>query len=244
MKGILKLAPLFRVFRGQVEASEIPLETSVRTLARASDLVITKIRWLLPSQAQEAPDAEDEEMGDVAAEVGATYLPVMEPWELSKATDYMKMLLGDSARKYPRGATSLMSAPTTVITSIDPRELRDAMRLVVAKSEPVRRTLVIPKWNFVAHLRRVWSEVKRLAGKGAILRFSRFLGRDKKEAIQNFLAFLELIKRRRLFARQTGPFGEIVFGTDRESVLSIDHTDYAADPPDSTDYSEEEGREE
>jgi len=238
MKGILRLAPLFRIFRGQVEASEIPLETSVRTLAKASDLVVAKIRWLLPSQTQEAPDMEDEGMGDVSGEVGATYVPAMEPGELAKATDYMKMLLGDSARKYPRGATSLMSAPTTVITSIDARELRAAMRLVVAKSEPIRRTLVIPKWNFVAHLRSFWSEVRRLAGKGALLRFSRFLGRDKKEAIQNFLAFLELIKRRRLFARQTGPFGEIVFGTYRESVLSSDHTDF------STDYSEEEGREE
>ena len=231
MKGILKLAPLFRIFRGQVESSELSLETSVKTLARASDLVVMKIRWLLPSLTQEDPAAQDEELGDITGMVGATYVPAMEPWELSEARDSIRDLLGKSARKYPRGAASLMGSPKTIVVSVDPRELRDAMRLVVAKSEPVRRTLVIPKWNFVAHLRSFWSEVRRLAGKGALLNFSRFLGRNKTEAIQNFLAFLELIKRRRVFARQTGPFGEIVFGTDRDRVADENYTD-------------EEGREE
>lgn len=225
MKGILKLAPLFRIFRGQVEASELPLEKSVKTLAQASDLVVTKIRWLLPSQVKEDPALEDEELGDITGMVSATYVPAMEPWELHEATENLKALLGDAARRYPRGATSLMGAPTTIVTSVDPRELREAMRLVAAKSEPVRRTLVIPKWNFVAHLRSFWSEVRRLAGKGVLLSFSRFLGKDKKEAIQNFLAFLELIKRRRVFARQTGPFGEIVFGTDQDRVSSLNYTE-------------------
>jgi chromatin segregation and condensation protein Rec8/ScpA/Scc1 (kleisin family) len=230
MKGILKLAPLFRIFRGQVEASELPLEKSVKTLAVASNLVVTKIRWLLPSKTQENPAYEDEEPADITGMVGATYVPAMEPWELQASTEQVEALLGDSARRYPRGATSLMGAPTTIVTSIDLRELREAMRLVAAKSEPVRRTLVIPKWNFVAHLRSFWSEVRRLAGKGVLLSFSRFLGKDKKEAIQNFLAFLELIKRRRVFARQTGPFGEIVFGTDQDRVSAMSHA-------------EEEGRE-
>jgi chromatin segregation and condensation protein Rec8/ScpA/Scc1 (kleisin family) len=224
MKGILKLAPLFRIFRGQVESSEISLETSAKTLASASNLVVMKIRWLLPSQTQEDP-IEDEEPGDITGMVGATYVSVMEPWELSLAKSSLADLLGKGVRKYPRGATSLMGPPKTVVVTVDPRELREAMRMVIAKSEPVRRTLVIPKWNFVAHVRSFWSEIRRLSGKGVLLRFSRFLGGDKREAIQNFLAFLELIRRRRVFARQTGPFSEIVFGTDRESVSGETYID-------------------
>lgn len=224
MKGILKLAPLFRVFRGQVESSEISLEASAKTLAGASNLVVMKIRWLLPGQTREDV-GDEEEPGDITGMVGATYVPAMEPWELSEAKEALADLFGKGTRKYPRGATSLMGPPKTVVVTVNPRDLREAMRMVIAKSEPVRRTLVIPKWNFVAHVRSFWSEIRRLSGKGVLLRFSRFLGGDKKEAIQNFLAFLELIRRRRVFARQTGPFSEIVFGTDRESVSGETYTD-------------------
>jgi chromatin segregation and condensation protein Rec8/ScpA/Scc1 (kleisin family) len=38
------------------------------------------------------------------------------------------------------------------------------------------------------------------------------------ESILNFLAFLELIKRRRLYARQRSLFGEIVFSTDKNRI--------------------------
>ena len=220
MKGILKLAPLFRIFRGQVEASELPLE-NVKTLAQASDLVVTKIRWLLPSQVKEDPALEDEELGDITGMVSATYVPAMEPWELHEATENLKALLGDAARRYPRGATSLMGAPTTIVTSVDPRELREAMRLVAAKSEPVRRNPRHPEVEFRRPSAQLLERGQASGGKACFSASLDFLGKDKKEAIQNFLAFLELIKRRRVFARQTGPFGEIVFGTDQDRVLSL-----------------------
>jgi chromatin segregation and condensation protein Rec8/ScpA/Scc1 (kleisin family) len=39
------------------------------------------------------------------------------------------------------------------------------------------------------------------------------------EAILNFLAFLELVRRRRLYARQRSLFGEILFSPDRREIV-------------------------
>lgn len=62
---ILRLAPIVRRLREQVEAGAIPLEESVRDLSIASELVLFKVRWLLPVPETEG-DVEEEETLEAA----------------------------------------------------------------------------------------------------------------------------------------------------------------------------------
>jgi chromatin segregation and condensation protein Rec8/ScpA/Scc1 (kleisin family) len=120
---------------------------------------------------------------------------------------------------FPRGyAPAYEGGRRLEIVNLDPSDLKAAMLLVDTRNDGASRTYVVSRWSFVTHLRDFWREVRRLTSKGAILRFSRFLGQTRQEAIMNFLAFLELVKRRRLFARQKALFGDIEFSTTKEVV--------------------------
>ena len=216
---ILQLAPLVRHFREQVEASEIPFEESMRTLFYASDLVLFKVRWLLPNA--EIAEEEEEEIvvvDEPSLEAATVELP-MEPYELVNAAALVTEAIRRGSAKFPRGfAPSFKDERRMVVTSIDPQEVRKALLNAEIRTGHRTRGVVLPRWNFVTHLRAFWSEVRRLTASGAVLRFSRFLGKTKMESILNFLAFLELIKRRRLYARQRSLFGEIVFSTDKNRI--------------------------
>jgi len=219
LANILQLAPLFKRFRLMVETGEIPLEDSVRTLAYASELVVLKLRWLLPNTRQEDESSEEGALAGADELIGATASPVMEPWEVAAAVRAVEDRMKAFALMIPRGyAPSYEGGRRLEIVNIDPSGVRDAMLLVERRNDGASRTYVVSRWSFVTHLRDFWREVRRLTSKGAIIRFSRFLGKTRQEAILNFLAFLELVRRRRLFARQTALFGDIEFSTTRESV--------------------------
>jgi len=216
--NVLQLAPLFRRFRLRVEKAEVSLEESVKTLSYASELVLLKVRWLLPNAKGE--EAAEEEVLDEAAElVGATADAFMEPWEVAAALRAVDDRMRASALMFPRGtAPSYEGGRRLEIVRIDPGDIREAMRGVERRIGSRDRTLVVPRWSFVTHMRDFWREIRSLAAKGVVVRFSRFLGKTKEEAIVNFLAFLELVKRRRLFARQKDLFGDIELSTTRDSM--------------------------
>lgn len=218
--NILPLSPLFRRFRQKVESGEIPLEESVRTLAYASELVVLKLRWLLP--ATRLPGEQEEEAEEIipdGALIAATATPPMERWEVDAAARAIAESMRGASRMFARGHTpTYEGGRKLVVVSIDPEDLRKALIAAERRTGSAHRVLVVPRFNFVAHLRSFWQEVRRLTARGAVLRFSRFLGKTKQEAILNFLAFLELVKRRRLYARQKEVFGEIEFGTTPETV--------------------------
>lgn len=217
---ILRLAPIVRRLREQVEASAIPLEESVRDLSIASELVLFKVRWLLPVPETEGDVEEEETLEAALPNDAATALPVMEPWEIEKASMWLREAMLRNGMRFTRGsALPLGDRRRVEVSGIDPEALRDAMLAVTAREEPRRPRIVLPRWNFVSHLRVFWREVRRMASRGGILRFSRFLGKTKSQAIMNFLAFLELVRRRRLFARQLSLFGEIIFSPDRKDIL-------------------------
>lgn len=223
IESILRLTPLFRRLRERVETNEIPLEDSVKALAYASELVVMKLRWLLPSaqlaaeDAGEGPEGEGlggDGFGGAEDLTGATAVPFMESWEVLAAVTAIQERMRASARKLPRGDAPVFEGGRRLeVVKIEPTDLRDAMLAALRRSGAVTRTYVVSRWSFVTHLRDFWREVRRLTAKGAVLRFSRFLGKSKQEAILNFLAFLELVKRRRLFARQKSLFGDIEFTT-------------------------------
>lgn len=216
---ILQLAPLVRRFREQVENDEVPLEESVRTLSYASELVLFKVRWLLPNAQSEPLDIEDEIVEVASSLEAATMSLLMDPWEVEKAVASVSAAMRTGSSKFPRGHTpSFKDERRVMVSSIDPRAVRAAFLAAEMRTGPHDRAILLPRWSFVTHLRDFWQEVRHLASKGVVLRFSRFLGQSKMDAILNFLAFLELIKRRRLYARQRSLFGEIVFSTDRERI--------------------------
>jgi len=219
--SVLKISPLIRRFREKVESDELPLEESVKTLSQASELVLMKLRWLLPATKlpEETPQETEEIIPAGDDLVAATTALVMEPWELTAAVGAVEASMRNAARMFPKGHTpSFEGGRRLVVGDIDPLVLRRSLLTAQRRTGPTAKVLVVPRFSFVAHLRDFWREVRRLTAKGAILRFSRFLGKTKQEAILNFLAFLELVKRRRLFARQRELFGDIEFGTRRETV--------------------------
>lgn len=214
---ILQLAPLVRRFREQIEAKEVPFEDSMKTLSYASELVLFKVRWLLPNA--EVEDARDEVVEEESSLEAATLSPVMDSMDVGRATALLAEAMRGAAAAFPRGfAASLRDERRVVVTSIEPRELRKAFLAAEMRTARHGRGVILPRWSFVTHLRKFWHEVRRLASRGGVLTFSRFLGQSKMDAILNFLAFLELVKRRRLYARQRSLFGEIVFSTDKERI--------------------------
>jgi chromatin segregation and condensation protein Rec8/ScpA/Scc1 (kleisin family) len=218
---VIRLAPLIRRLREQVESGLVPLEDSVRNLSYASELVLFKVRWLLPNPRAQEGHSEEEvlETGDSLA--AATDLPVLEPWEVSEATSLLQEALEKAGARFFRGnAVSIGDQRRVVVSSIDPVDLKEAMLAVKVKEVPPARRIPLPRWSFLTHLRNFWREVRRVASRGGVLRFSRFLGESRMDAILNFLAFLELVRRRRLYARQPTLFGEIVFSPDRTEIMN------------------------
>lgn len=218
--NILQLSPLFRRFRERVETRQVPLEESVRTLSYASELVLLKLRWLLPNTRLEDEEAQAEEIIPASGDlIGATSSLAMEPWEVGAAARAVRERMGGAALAFARGHTpNYEGGRQLMVVNVDPNEVRDALLTSEKRTGSANRVLLVPRLSFVTHLRDFWREVRRLTAKGAILRFSRFLGKTRQEAILNFLAFLELVKRRRLYARQKELFGDIEFSTTQETV--------------------------
>ncbi len=219
--GILQLSPLFRRFRERVEAKDVQLEESVKTLAYESELVLMKLRWLLPATRLESD--QEEEAGEIipAAEdlLAAGSTLAMEPWEVGKAVDIVQEHMSGASQSFARGRVpEYEGGRRLTVVNISPEDILKALLVTERRSPSGHRVLTVPRFSFVTHLRDFWREVRRLTAKGAVLRFSRFLGQSRQEAILNFLAFLELIKRRRLYARQRELLGDIEFSTTQDNV--------------------------
>ncbi len=217
--NLLQLGPLVRRFRLGMEREEISLEASVKTLSYASELVLFKTKCLLPGLPGRDASEEDA-LEEGRAQAAAAALSVMEPRELNRGYRILAGLISNAGMKFPRGGTPASGPTRTLVVEFDVLQLEEAMQSMDTRSRPAQKTLLLPKVSFVVHLRNFWREVRRLAGQGVALRFSRFLGKTKSEAILNFLAFLELIKRRQLFARQRGLFDDILFSTAEDKAAA------------------------
>ena len=218
--SVLQLSPLIKRFRERVETEEVPLEESVRTLSYASELVLQKVRWLLPNTRLPEEQAEEaEEIIPAAGDLVAATSLAMERWEVDAAIRALHEHMSGASQSFARGHIPEYEAGRQLmVVNVDPEDVRKALLMTERRSGSANRVLLVPRFSFVAHMRDFWREVRRLTAKGAILRFSRFLGKTRQEAILNFLAFLELIKRRRLYARQKELFGDIEFSTTQDTA--------------------------
>lgn len=223
--NVLKLFPLLERFREDIQRGELSLEESVRNMSYAADLVVAKLEFLLPAQPGEAAEdsAVDSEFADDGDfDVAAGDPAIMDEPEVEAAVARLTGMFDASSRMHSRGLAGFRGGLQNVsVVTVDLRELADALLTAQDRTAPVQRTMVVPRRNFVAHLRGFWREVNRFAREGVVLRFSRFLGRSTTETILNFLSFLELIKRRRLFARQVAAFEDIYFSTRKDEVSDM-----------------------
>jgi len=225
--SILELGPLCRLFREKVEESFYPLEESFCLLEDLCDLTLSKSFWLLPSPGGDVEAAsgfieeeEDEANSDGEGQDRCTLgVPIMGQDEMERGREELKRLLEESSLRFPRGFVFSGEGVFESVEAIDPCALNQVMQELIRRSARRERVVVVPKWNFLAHLRRFWREIRRLAAKRVVLRFSWFRGNEKREFIQNFLVFLELVKRGRVYARQEKMEEDIVFSTKREFLF-------------------------
>ena len=120
---------------------------------------------------------------------------------------------------FTRGYTAPIDEVGQIDTAaIEVSELAEAMDALVAQMGPRERTVKIIRRNFSDHMRWFWKQVTRLASRYKVLRFSLFRSSNAQDSVLNFLVLLELVKRRRIFARQPNVFGDIMFSTKRDVI--------------------------
>lgn len=219
--SVLQLAPLCRALREQVESGSIVLDDSMDLLVDASFLVLAKVKWLLPqSQIQEEESCFEEVEEDLASQE-ETITTLLDEAEFMLAVDNINALIYSSQYMYVRGyVPRLGSLDHIEAAAIDVSELKECATKLMNSSEQARHSVLVIKRSFSEHLRWFWKEVTVLASEHNVLKFSLFANTTKQTCILNFLVLLELIKRRKVFAKQPEQFGEIVFTTKRQNYRS------------------------
>jgi chromatin segregation and condensation protein Rec8/ScpA/Scc1 (kleisin family) len=215
---VLQLAPLCRRLRERIEEGLVSLDESVDLLVDASYLVFVKAQWLIP---QSLP-FEEEEVEDDWSEATENFEdspPLLDGEELAGITGEVERLLKHSQLMFTRGYTAPIDEVGQIDTAaIEVSELAEAMDALVAQMGPRERTVKIIRRNFSDHMRWFWKQVTRLASRYKVLRFSLFRSSNAQDSVLNFLVLLELVKRRRIFARQPNVFGDIMFSTKRDVI--------------------------
>ncbi|MGI6620108.1 MAG: hypothetical protein ACOX35_01465 [Bacillota bacterium] len=216
--SVLQLAPLCRRLRERIEEGLVGLDESVDLLVDASFLVFAKAQWLIP---QSTP-FEDEETEQDWAEVGEDFEdspPILNEEELTEVTGKVQALLQHSQFMFTRGHTASIDEVGLIETAaIEASELAQAMETLMARLGPRERTVKIIRRNFADHMRWFWRQVTRLGSRYKVLRFSLFRSSNIQDSVLNFLVLLELVKRRRISARQPKMFGDIMFSTKRDTI--------------------------
>ncbi len=218
---VLQLTPLCRRFREQVEEGRVPLDDSVSLLVDASFLVFAKAQWLLPQSTVIADEGIEEEWIEQTDEFQETP-PLLDEPEFSAATGVVDGMLQRSRLLFGRGYTTPIDEVGHIETAaIEALELVEAMESLLAGMKPRERTVMVLRRNFSDHMKWFWKEVTRLASRYTVLRFSLFMSSQPQDSVLNFLVLLELVKRRRLFARQRDIFGDILFSTKRDTMAKL-----------------------
>ncbi|HHY18151.1 MAG TPA: hypothetical protein GX524_08735 [Firmicutes bacterium] len=217
--AVLQLTPLCRRLREEVEGGQVLLEDSVGLLEDASFLVLAKIQWLLPQSTIGQPELAGEELPDESLEYEEDLFQLLEESEFTSAVENIAGLMRQSQAAYSRGyVTPIEGTSQAETAAIDVVDLFDIMESLKGRIKAGERKVVVLKRNFSDHMRWFWKEITRLTSRYAVLRFSLFVSSSKQDSILNFLVLLELVKRRRVFAKQLEVFGDIVFSTRRDVV--------------------------
>jgi len=204
-----------------VEERRILLDDSVSLLVDASSLVLAKVKWLLPQSTIIEDECVEEELPDESAEYDEA-LRLMEEFEFDVATGIVDGLIQKSEALYTRGYVTPIEETGYVETAaIEASELLEIMKSLRHQMKPREKTVVVLRRNFSEHMVWFWKEVTKLSSKYVVLRFSLFISSSRQDSVLNFLVLLELVKRRRVFARQPEVFGDIMFSTKRDVIARI-----------------------
>lgn len=218
---MLQLAPLCKNLRQQIQRKQIPLDDSIPLMVDASFLVLTKVQYLLPVH-ETVEDETKEENQMKTGELLEKEIALLDEFEFATTVSVIGDLVHNSALSYRRGCKSFLQMQTcTEVTAIETQELACTMSLLIDRMVPRKRSVVVLKRNFSEHLKWFWKEVTRLASEYVVLRFSLFVSSSAQDSVLNFLVLLELVKRRRLFAKQPDIFGDIIFSTKRKPLSKL-----------------------
>lgn len=217
--AVLQLTPLCRRLREEVEGGLMFLDDSVSLLVDASFLVLAKVQWLLPQSAMADPEQAEEEPVDDSLEYKENLERCLEEGQFVSAVENTGRLMEQSLSIFSRGfVTQIEGAGHVETAAIEVADLFGIMESLKDRIKPRERTVVVLKRNFSDHMRWFWREVNKLASRYTVLRFSLFMSSNRPDSILNFLVLLELVKRRRVFAKQPEVFGDIIFSTKRDVV--------------------------
>ncbi len=217
--AVLQLTPLCRRLREDVEGGRMFLDDSVSLLVDASFLVLAKVQWLLPRSAMADSEQAEEELADNSLEYEENRERCLEESRFLSAVESTRRLMQQSQLIFSRGViTQIEGAGHVETAAVEAAELFEIMESLKGRIKPRERTVVVLKRNFSDHMRWFWREVNKLVSQYTVLRFSLFMNSDRPDLILNFLVLLELVKRRRVFARQPEVFGDIIFSTKRDVV--------------------------
>lgn len=219
--SVLQLAPLCRRLREQIEEGAVPLDESVDLIVDAAFLIFAKTQWLLPQSMPTEEERVEDNWADAAEEYEDT-VPLLEVDELEQITGVVERLLQESQFVFTRRHTASIDEVGQIETAaIETSDLVEAMEILMAEMGPRERTVKIVRRNFSDHMRWFWKQVTQLASRYKVLRFSLFRSSRAQDSVLNFLVLLELVKRRRILARQPVLFGDIMFSTRRDIITRV-----------------------
>ncbi len=217
--AILQLSPLFRSLREQVETDDVMLDDAVELMVDACFLIMAKVKWLLPQSEIAEQEADVQEAAQDSGIVEEAVVPLLDQSRFLAAVSNVESLMLDSQYAYLRGNTQGFYGSSQIETAaIDPLELLDCARRLKDQVDQGEQAVVTVRKSFAEHLNWFWRTIANLGSQYKVVRFSLFTRGEKRESILNFLVLLELIKRRKVFAKQPEPFGDIIFATKPQAV--------------------------
>jgi segregation and condensation protein A len=201
----------------------IELSALADYLVIAAKLILIKSRLLLPQPESVAPEAE-EDLGDALARQLREYKL------FKKAAAFLRERQQKGLRAFPRFAPPPRPQPAPRrLDGVTPEDLVNALQraLRIRPSLP-QGTLNVPLSVSIDQQIQV---ILSLAARGVRLSFNQLLARaaTRVEIIVTFLAVLELIKRRQIYARQEQLFGDIQLVQREDSPLAPDRGETDAD---------------
>lgn len=184
----------------------LDLDTVSEFAVMASRLLEIKARALLPSP---PASEDDEDEGDPEAELVRRLL---EYKQFKQAAELLRRQGEEAGLRFPRIPDDLANLePQLRLEGLRLQDLLAAMEAVLAQAsdeDDASLQLQRESLTVAGSMRRLMSELRREGGRVAFHQLFR-RGSSRLEIVVTFLALLELLRRKRVKARQEAPFGPI-----------------------------------
>lgn len=210
-------------YRGQIDLQSVPLrrvaeeylerargapdlEEATEVLVQLAVLSDLKARTLVPAAPPaETPPASEEAASDLQDRLGAQ---MAEYLQFREAAQALRALEQVQSRIFARPPDAAAPDGEALLEGVTLEDLFAAFAQVLERARDVPREIAGEQFTVGDRMEAIAAALEGAAGTlafGALFR----AGASRLEIIVTFLALLELIKQRRIRARQPHPFGEI-----------------------------------